>query len=325
MSDSWSPLLSLCSTLLANGAEPSIVVGAIHQTWRRSDWPACAADWNRMLSDLANATSNWEVVLGTASRFVRRDTPLTWHMVFAALQPLLASDEARFALMGKLLKSHRDRKPRGFIHVPMANLHAAGIHPVSLLLSSYPIIGTARVAALIRMMRSITCAAVPIGYGDSSWKNDIVQWDWDLTSGGVLDGVVSSNPLSVWADPRSTCSVGRTRLGDRILIGDRLLVEGLTDLQTLGSELHVYGDLELRHLPKLQYLGNEIRVHANLIIRSCPELTMLPASLHVGGQIRVDKGSALIPHIPPDKLCTATFPKPFKVELPAELEALVNP
>lgn len=319
----WTDLPNSIRARLACGMTASELVVELKQERRFYQWPSTSAEWVDLMQTLADTTSSWEVVLGTVSGFVHPDSALAWHMIFEALQPLLASDAARFGFVGKLLRDHRDRKARGFIQVAMTHLLAARIHPASLLLSSYPTLDTRRVAALMQRMGEITCAARPLGFAESSWENGISQWDWAINEHGPIDGLVSSYPLFVWPDPRMANPAKVSRLGDRILIGGEFTLAQLPDLQFLGDDLHVYGDLVLQDLPNLCHLGSRIRVGGNIVIRHCPQLNMFPDTLEVGGLIYVSKDSNLLAHIPSEKACTAINPHPVRVECPPELDALV--
>lgn len=322
----WTALPDIFRALLAAGATPADLAAETKMARRLYKWPTNSNEWGDLMAALSNATRSWELLFRLMAAFVKADSPLTWPMVFTALQPLLRDEEARFEFIGKFLSDYGHGKMRPLVGVAMANLHLAGIHPASLALCSYPILSTRCIQGLLQRMGMAIDPCHPRGCYRTPWSD----WHWDFGKGQILDGLVTS--IRIWVG-RGLATPGpddgQRRLGNRIVVGGDLYVEELPNLNTLGNNIHVYGDLNLYDLPNLTHMGDQIRVEGNLVIMHCNRLAQFPRDLFVGGKVvicPIEENSLLLAQVPPNNRSTREAPQRVPIHnRPLALRALQQP
>lgn len=281
-------LLETCNALRASGMEWSELGQILSEVSKDLDCPTTPVEWDTCLAEIVGGKLLPDVVLFAVLPHVHPNTGLTWPAAFRALGKGLSCPEDRFAFLQRLLIGHRDGLwPMGFFATCVANLAHAGLHPASLILSSYPTLGTSMVDDLLKGPCN-GLGVEPIGDGENHWHDNIEKWDLDVNAVGSLDGLYTILPTTVVEGqkvaPRSPKAAA---LGHYMVFGNDLLVLPIQGVLTIGRDVTVFGDLEIVGMGDLKSLGDSIRVEGNLTILQCPALEGLPSDLYVGGDVYI--------------------------------------
>jgi hypothetical protein len=323
---SYHGLVSDSLSELASGMSLADVAFNIRRDARHYRWPSTNEGWRTCLEDLVSTFGSWELLFPSLAPLVGVAPYLTWHRVFQAVGLVLKRAQDRFAFVQHLLLLHQRQQDDSFVKACLANLGYAGINPVSLQVCGDPILGYNQLTRLISKSPG-QVKIQPISYNDALSNFDMGEWLIELPWHVALNGLITNSPTRVVpSDICSACVQDKGYLGNRMLLGGDFVVHGWRDIVTVGSDIHVYGNLELVGLESLIYLGNRITVEGHLTISGCPYLLGLPADLRVGGMVRV-----ISPHqgfhwgeaFPKTKRTTRIdLPSNLEFEVPSALKVL---
>ena len=284
---SYHRLVSDSLSELASGMSLADVAFNIRRDTRRYCWPCSNEGWRTCLEDLVSTFGSWELLFPSLAPLVGVAPYLTWHRVFQAVGVVLRDEQDRFAFILHLFALYQRQREASFLKACLANLIHAGINPVSLQVCGDPVLDCARLRQVISK-RPSQIRVHPISHNDAISDHDSGEWLVELPWHVALNGLITSSPARVIpSDICSACVLDKEYLGNRMLLGGDFVVHGWRDIVTVGSDIHVYGNLELAGLESLIYLGNRITVEGHLTMTGCPNLLGLPADLQVGGMVRV--------------------------------------
>jgi len=287
MNPSYQDLISTCIALLGAGMTPSQVGLAMGASTRDYRWPSARLNWGYCLEDLLISIGKWQVLWPVLFPLVRSGAGLSWKQVFATVGACLKTAEDRFEFLYQVLLHYSNNPQPAFLNACLTHLADAGISPISMQVCCAP---TLYGSLLMKMIRKQFAGvnAKPLSSTDQFAPYDILEWALDCPPDMALDGLISNSPTRIHAGFRSgVASSTKVHIGNHMLLGDSLGVHGDGHIQTLGYDIHVFGNLEVIGLRNLTFLGNRIRIEGNLSIIGSPRLHSLPPDLWVGGRVRI--------------------------------------
>jgi hypothetical protein len=283
----YTQLLGACLAMLASGMGPDQVAAIMGKSSAGYEWPKQASAWKDCLAELVSKIRKWEVVWALLQGLVVPESFLTWSQVFEAVGRTFKTPADRFAFIHHLLLHHRAQQGNGDLDAWLADLHHAGIDPISLQLCCDPTLWEPKLSQMINR-RIGDAKARPINYDNAQNYYDIYEWALDVPPHVSLDGLITDSAVRIchWVLP-SMKSKPVNHLGNHMLFGGDVVVEGGDNLRMLGDDVHVYGNLELNGLGNLVRLGRGIKIEGALTINGSPRLTGLPSDLQVGNMVRI--------------------------------------
>ena len=288
----YTDLLPMCLSLLAAGTSPAAIAAIIREDAPNYSWSSTPSGWVPCIQALVDAGWNWELLLAALSPHISEAGPLTWPQVLHAIGRTLSGADDRFEFVRMLLLWHSNPKHMGPLEDCISALGQAGIHPMSLLMCSHPLLPTPKIREL---MVSMSAKGSVNFYGGifTPWHVDIKGWHWNAAKEDRLDGIVTSLPLGITLETTPpTRSYRGSAVGSQMLFGSDTQISNSRHVSVIGDDIHVLGDLEIRDHAGLTHLGERITVEGNLHIMNCPRLGGLPGSLRVHGMVSVHPSCA---------------------------------
>lgn len=278
-------LLPMCLSLRAAGMSPADIAAIIKEDAANYSWPSTPSGWVSCIQALVDAGWNWELLLAALSPNTSKNGPLTWPQVFHAIGCTLSGPDDRFAFVRMVLLWHSNPMHMGPLEDCTSALKQAGIHPMSLLMCSYPLLPTPEIRALRDSMGAqgaVSFHGRILGLGHM----DIKGWHWHAAKEDRLDGIVTSQPLGIILEKTPpTRSYRGSAVGSRMLFGSNTQISNSSNVSVIRDDIHVLGNLVIRDHAGLTHLGDRITVEGNLSIFNCPRLGGLPGSLRVRGKV----------------------------------------
>jgi hypothetical protein len=277
----------MCLSLLAAGMSPAAIAAIIREEAPNYSWPSTPTGWVSCIQALVDAGWNWELLLAALSPHTSKHGPLTWPQVIHAIGCTLSGPDDRFEFVRILLLWHSNPMHMGPLEDCISALGHAGIHPMSLLMCSYPMLPTREIGGLMHTMGA-EGSVFPYGCDMAPWEKGIEGWHWGVAEEEKLDGIVTSQPLGIFLHkiPPSG-SHRRLAVGSQMLFGADTKILNSSEVTVIGDDIHVFGDLVIQNHGGLTHLGDRITVEGNLLISNCPRLGGLPGSLRVRGMVSV--------------------------------------
>ena len=278
-------ILETCSALRASGMDWSEIVLVLGEYSGEFDAPNNPEAWDTCFAELMAGGLPPEVVILLVSPHVHPGKGLLWPAVFRGIGLGLSQPDVVSSFVQWLLVRHKDGLwPTGFMATCFANLEHAGIHPATLLLTSYPTLTTPMVDALLQGPWNRP-GLTPIGCRHNHWQAGISRWELNIGDLGSLNGLHATLPVTVFGDPGEHYWTHGGALGNRMVFEQDLRVVEVHGITSIGRDVTVRGDLHLIGMPELYCLDLGLRVDGNLFIYDCPALEDLPSDLDVSGYV----------------------------------------